>query len=171
MVADGCIVAKQVVFNANNSMRKQKFPKNKRSKNLKEEKKISENLIIKELEKKPEIKERPKAEVVEEKNLEEEVIEEETDFTGIESLQELKRILKSGKTGALENIPAGTPLEAGLIFAPRIKERGGKENTEIGYSGNKYETDLYNENKYSEKTPNYSPKQPESSNSSGRENQ
>lgn len=76
---------------------------------------------------------------------------DELDSDGVLSSGEFNQILKSQiKLNKLENLPVGTSLEGGLIFAPRIKDRKDAEGKI--YSDMKYDK-IYMENKYGEKTP------------------
>lgn len=106
----------------------------------KKEKKISKQDIKEKIEIIPVKREIPKKDFM-----------DELDASGIISSVELNQILRSEKKlSQLENIPVGTSLEGGLIFAPRIKDSRDAEGKV--YSENMYEK-KYMENKYGEKTP------------------
>lgn len=126
---------------------KKKSVRDKKQKEVSEKKKELEEV-------KKEIKEEKLDEVV--------LSEEELDFNGIESLNDLSAVLRFEKDNKNpENISVGNSLEGGLIFAPRVKEKDTQEIKK--YSDTKYDTN-YNESHYGEKTPGYAPKESESDN-------
>lgn len=100
---------------------------------------------------------------VEEEKLDKKVLsEEEFDFDGIESLNDLSAVLRFEKDNKnSDNTSVGNSLEGGLVFAPRVKEKDTQEIKK--YSDTKYDTN-YNESHYGEKTPGYSQKESESDN-------
>ncbi|MFZ1971095.1 MAG: hypothetical protein WAU65_02875 [Candidatus Nanoarchaeia archaeon] len=61
--------------------------------------------------------------------------------------EDFSRILITGKSH--DNIAVQSPLESGVIFAPRLKDRESKGKI---YSSNKYDK-KYTEHKYNEETP------------------
>jgi len=121
----------------------------KKSKSSKKEKK-SKKIIPEKLSLEKEVKDKIEIIPIKEEIPEKDFMDE-LDANGIISSVELNQILKSEKKLVqFENIPVGTSLEGGLIFAPRMKDRKDAEGKI--YSDMKYDK-IYMENKYGEKTP------------------
>lgn len=93
-------------------------------------------------------------------------LEDELDFNGIESSQDLRRLLGSSGFESMEIDNSDVPqLEKTVIFAPRISfQENHIEIEDRNYASTNY-NEKYNDSKYAEKTPGYVAKKSEPSES------